>query len=163
MAQTDYLLLIEGIDGESKQKGYESHIDVQSWSMGITNSSSFGAGGGGATGKASVQDFHFTVLGGRSSEQLLKHCCNGKHITSAVLKLRKSGKEGNSEEYKTITFTDLVISSHQEGGNAGVPIPSVQISFGFAKFESDYKEQKNDGTFVSKAKASYDQQTGTQA
>ena len=160
MAQVDYLLKIDTIDGESKQEGYTGHIDVESWSYGGTNSGSFVAGGGGGTGKVVMQDFHFTLKCGKSSEQLFRALCCKDHIKEAKLVLRKGGGEEKTDEYKTIVFTDCTISSYQEGGNAGNPQPSVQISFNYAKVESQYKEQDNTGKVALAAGSSYDQNTG---
>ena len=46
MAGSDYLLKIKTIDGESKQKGHEKWIELQSWSWGESNAGSSGLGAG---------------------------------------------------------------------------------------------------------------------
>ena len=42
---TDYFLKLDGIDGESAQKGHENQIDLLSWTWGESNSGSSSDGG----------------------------------------------------------------------------------------------------------------------
>ena len=35
MAAVDFFLKIDGIEGESTQKGHEKEIEIQSWSFGV--------------------------------------------------------------------------------------------------------------------------------
>ena len=48
--QVDYLLKLEGIDGESADAKLAKHIHIDSWSMGVTNAVSIDTGGGPMTG-----------------------------------------------------------------------------------------------------------------
>ena len=61
MAAVDYFLKIEGIEGESLQKGHEKQIEIMSFSWGESNTGSFAGNLGGGSGKVSMNDFHFTV------------------------------------------------------------------------------------------------------
>jgi len=161
MAQTDYLLLIDGIQGESKQQGYDNYIDIESWSWGGTNSGSYDTGGGGGAGKVSMQDFHFVCRNGKASEQVWKAMITKAHPASAKLVCRKGGGADTTYEYKIISFTYLTISSHQEGGaNGSDLLPHVQISFNYKEVESEYKEQDDKGEVKTAAKAKYNQSTG---
>jgi type VI secretion system secreted protein Hcp len=81
-------------------------------------------------------------------------CANGEHIKKAVLTCRKAGKE--QQEYLKVTFSDILVSSYQSGGNGGDPLPLEQISLNFAKVEFEYKEQKADGTLAGAIKTGYD-------
>lgn len=167
MAQTDYLLLIDGIQGESKQEGTElpaNCIDIESWSWGGTNSGSYDVGGGGGAGKVSMQDFHFVCKNGKATAQLMKAMVTKAHPATGKLFCRKGGGDANTYIYYQVDFDFLTISSCQEGGaNGSDLLPHVQISFNYKKFTLDYKEQGDDGTVQSAAKASYDQSTGTGA
>ena len=56
----DFSLKIDGIKGESRGASSKDEIDLESWSFGLTQDSSFGSGGGGGgTGKAGFQDIQF--------------------------------------------------------------------------------------------------------
>jgi len=46
MAHVDYFLKIDGVDGESTDDKHKGEINIESWSWGVTQSTT-GAGGGG--------------------------------------------------------------------------------------------------------------------
>jgi type VI secretion system secreted protein Hcp len=81
-------------------------------------------------------------------------CATGDHIASATLVCRKAG--GGQQEYLTIKFTDLLISSYQTGGSAGDVVPVDQISFNYTKIEFEYKPQDEKGAVGAPIKAGYD-------
>lgn len=156
---SDFLLKIDGIDGESLQKGHEKEIEVMSWSWGEQNTGSFAGNLGGGSGKVSMQDFHFTCSTSKASPKLFLACATGEHIKSAKLTLRKSGK--TQLEYYVWKFTDLLISSFHSGGSDGSDtLPTDQISFNFTKIELAYKAQKADGTLDAAVNAGYDLKAG---
>lgn len=114
-----------------------------------------GAGGGGGAGKASFNDFHFTMKVNKATPKLMLACATGEHIKKAVLIARKAGKD--QQEYMKVTMSDILVSSYQTGGSEGSnTLPSDQISINFAKIEVEYKEQKADGTLGGSIKAGYD-------
>lgn len=155
MAQVDYFLKIDGIDGESGDSKHKNEIELQSWGFGATQSGTMHSGGGGGSGKVSVQDLHFVSSISKASPKLFLSCANGEHIKSAVLVARKAGKD--QQEYYKITLSDLLVSSYQTGGSShdGI-VPVDQVSLNFAKIEIEYKEQKSDGTLGGTTKTGYD-------
>lgn len=154
MANVDYYLKIDGIEGEAADSKHKNEIDIESWSWGATQSGSHAYGGGGGAGKVAMQDFHFTMRVNKSSPKLLLACASGQHIKSAFLTCRKAGKE--QQEYMKVKFTDLLISSFQTGGSGGDVVPVDQISLNFAKIEYEYYPQKEDGTLGSKIPVHWD-------
>ena len=56
----DFLLKINGVDGESKISGHEGEIDVLAWSWGMSQTGTMHVGGGGGAGKVDVQDISLT-------------------------------------------------------------------------------------------------------
>lgn len=160
MAAVDYFLKIDGIDGETQQKGHAGSIELASWSFGETNSGSWAASGGGGSGKVNMQDFHFVMHVNKASPKLFLACATGEHIRSAKLTCRKAGK--TQQEFLKVTFTDLLVSSYQTGGSGSSDvIPTDQISLNFAKIEFDYAEQKADGSLGASVKTGYDLKLGT--
>lgn len=140
----DYFLKIDGIKGESKDDKHSEEIEIESYSIGVSNGGSMAGGGGGGMGKANFTDFHFTKLIDKSSPELMLACANGKHFKDAVLVLRKSGED--KLEFETVTMTDVVISSYQSSGHGGNGVlPSDSASLNFAKIEFSYVEQDNKG------------------
>jgi type VI secretion system secreted protein Hcp len=159
MADVDYFLKLDGIDGETKQKGHEKEIEVASWHFGATNHGTFAASSGGGAGKVSMQDFHFAMYINKASPKLLQACATGQHIKSAKLTCRKAGE--TQQEYYKVNFTDLLVSSYQiNGGSHGTDLPMEQISLNFAKIEIEYAEQGADGKLGAAIKAGYDLKVG---
>ena len=154
MAVVDYFLKVDGIDGESTDDKHKNEIDVESWSWGETNAGTHRGGGGGGAGKVSMQDFNFTMKVNKSTPKLMLACATGQHIKEAKLTCRKAG--GDQQEYMTIKFSDLLVSSYQTGGSAGDVVPTDQISMNFSKIEFEYKPQKPDGSLDAPVKAGYD-------
>jgi type VI secretion system secreted protein Hcp len=154
VALVDYFLKIETIPGESQDKTHKDEIQLLSFSWGETNAGTFAAGGGGGAGKVQMQDFHFVMSVNKASPKLFLACANGQHIKQAVLTARKAGKD--QQDYLKVTFSDLLLSSFQTGGQADAGhLPLDQVSFNFAKVEFEYKEQKADGTLGGAIKTWY--------
>ena len=154
MAQADYFLKLDGIDGESVDDKHKGEIDVESFSWGATQAGTFAFGGGGGAGKVQFQDFHFTMRVNKASPKLMLSCASGQHIKSGILIGRKAG-EGQQDFYK-VTFSDVLISSYQTGGSAGDTVPTDQVSFNFAKIEFSYTPQRADGSLDSAIISGYD-------
>lgn len=154
MAAVDYFLKVDGIDGESTDDKHKNEIDLESWSWGATNAGTSRAGGGGGAGKVVMQDFHFVMKVNKATPKLMLACATGQHIKEAKLVCRKAG--GDQQEYMTVKFSDLLVSSYQTGGSQGEVIPVDQIGFNFSKIEFEYKPQKADGSLDAPIKTGYD-------
>lgn len=161
MAQADFFLKIKGIDGESEDSKNAKEFEVKSWSWGVSNQGSMGVGGGGAVGKASFQDFHFTIINNKASATLMGKVAKGDHIDEAVLTCRKStGKDGGQVPYLIVTFSDIIVSSYQIGGSEGGSLPMEQVSFNFAKVKMETKVQDNKGIIKNGSDFTYDLKKG---
>lgn len=154
MAQADFFLKIEGIDGESKDEKLEKHIEVLSWSWGESNAGSFAHGQGGGVGKVNMQDLSVSASISAASPHLFLACANGKHLSKAVLTCRKAGE--TPQVYLTITLNDVLISSFQTGGSGGGDLPIESFSLNFAKIEYEYFTQDEKGVVKSAGKKSWD-------
>jgi len=145
MAHVDYFLKIDGVDGESTDDKHKGEIELESWSVGGTNAGSFSSGGGGGTGKVSMQDFHIVKKTDKASAKLLTACCTGEHLKTATLVCRKAG--GDQQEFLTVVLSPVLVSSYQSSGSSGSDvIPMEQVALNFGKIEYKYKEQKPDGS-----------------
>lgn len=154
MAVCDYFLKIETIEGESMDAKHKNEIQLTSFGFGETNSGSFQVGHGGGAGKVQMQDFHFTMNSNKASPKLFLACANGQHIKSATLTARKAGKD--QQDYYTVKFTDLLISSYSCSGHAEANhLPIDTCSFNFTQIEIDYKIQNADGSLSPGAKVGY--------
>ena len=77
----DAYLKITGVTGEAKDDKHPGWIHLESYSFGGSNVGSARLGGGMGTGKADLQDFHFTTSMDKSVPDLLVKCCTGEHIS----------------------------------------------------------------------------------
>jgi type VI secretion system secreted protein Hcp len=154
MAQVDFFLKLDGIKGESADAKHKDEIDIESYSWGLTQSGAVHAGGGAGAGKVSLQDFHFVMRFNLASPSLMKSCATGQHIKLATLTARKAGKD--QQEFLTIKFSDVLVSSYQTGGSEGADVPFDQVSLNFAKVEVEYKPQSKDGSLGPGAKFGFD-------
>ena len=95
----DMFLKLDDIAGDSaddvkappSKKAHAGEIDVLAWSWGMSQSASTHFGKGGGSGKANIQDLSLTKRIDKSSPNLIKFCCTGKHFEQAILTVRKAG------------------------------------------------------------------------
>lgn len=147
MSSSDFLLVIDGIDGESQDDKIKNAIEVDSFSFGTSNTGTMSAGTGGGSGKVNMQDFHFTKKWDKSSSNLFVYCSSGEHIPTVTLHCRKAtGKDGGQDVFLEVKMSDCVISSYNAGGSdGGSPVPTESVSFNFTKIEFSYRAQNTKG------------------
>jgi len=156
MAQVDYFLKLDGIEGESEDDKFPKQIQRESFSWGASQGGTMAFGGGGGAGKVQMQDFHFVMKNNKASSRLFLACASGDHIAKGVLSARKAGKE--QQTFLVVTFSDLLVSSYQTSGSgSGDVLPMDQISLNFAKIEVEYKLQDKSGKVIPQGKVGWDQ------
>lgn len=139
----DMFLKLDGIDGESADSKHKGEIEILSFSWGASQAGAPGFGGGMGSGKVNVHDFSFVHKVDKSSPALMTHACAGARIKQGVLSVRRAG-EGNAtgQDYLTIKFSDVLISSFQTGANGQAgEIPLEQVSLNFTTVAMEYKPQ----------------------
>jgi type VI secretion system secreted protein Hcp len=144
MAQADYFLKLNGIDGESEVKGHEKEIQISSFSFGCANQGSGGYGGGSGSSKASVQDIHITKQVDNATPNLYKYCFQGNSIDQAIITVRKAGGD-DPLDYLTMTLTEVFVSSVSTSGHDGGGIAQESLSLNFSKVHMVYKLQDPTG------------------
>jgi type VI secretion system secreted protein Hcp len=132
---------IGDIKGESKL--VDGEIDVLAWSWGMSNAGTAHTGSGAGAGKVNVQDLSLTKYIDMSSPKLQLYCCNGKHLPTAKLTVRKAGE--TPLDYLTITMTDCLITAVTTGGSGGEDRLTENVSINFAKVKLEYKMQDKTG------------------
>jgi len=148
----DVFLKIGDIKGESKDSKHPAEIDVLSWSWGVAQTGSMGAGGGGGAGKAHFQDLSIMHALDKASPVLMKACATGEHIKEATLVARKAGK--GQQDYLIIKMKEVFITSVAPSGSSEHPMESVSIQFG--SIDVEYKPQKEDGSVEAGVHFKYD-------
>ena len=149
----DMFLKLGTFKGESVDSVHKDEIDVLAWSWGAANHGSTHVGGGGGSGKVSVQDLTITKYVDKSSPNLWMSVAQGTHSTDATLTVRKAG--GSALEYLVIKLKEVLVSSISTGGSGGEDRLTENISLNFASFDLSYTEQKPDGTGASPIDVGY--------
>lgn len=160
MAQ-DIFLKLNGIKGESLDSKHKGEIDVLAWSWGCSQSATTHMGGGGGSGKVSVQDMSVTKYVDKSSPDLMKHCFTGLHIPDGELIVRKAG--GKQMDYINITMTEIIVSSVSTGGSGGEDRLTENLTLNFGKVKFKYTEQTTTGAAGATPEYAYDMRENTEA
>ncbi len=126
-AAADFLLEIDGIDGESTVTDHKGAIELNSFSWGLANRESSVLVEV-VVQEVSLQDFHFTSNAGAASPLLFTSTAAGEHIAKAVLTVRKSGSD--PQGYIKYKLQDVIVSStaHKVMNNQ---LPTDQFSLSF--------------------------------
>ena len=140
----DMFLKLGDLKGESVDGSHKDEMDILAWSWGMSQSGTTHMGGGGGSGKVSVQDLSVTKYVDKCSPALMLACCDGTHYPDAVLTVRKAGK--TALEYIKLTMKELIISSVSTGGSGGEDRLTENVVLNFAEFKVEYTPQKPDGS-----------------
>lgn len=133
----DYLLKVDGIEGESTDAKHTGEIDLESFSWGESQTGTHMGGGGGA-GKVNMQDFRFVMKVSKASPKLMVACASGELIRTAILTCRRTVKN-QQQEFMKLTFTDALVAAYQtSAGKNEDEVPVDEVSLNFAKIEFEY-------------------------
>jgi type VI secretion system secreted protein Hcp len=154
MADADYFLRIDRVEGESTSDKRKGSIDVLSWSWGASNPSVDPVGGGAGAGRVSVQDFNFSMYASKAGPRLFQACATGEHLREARFSAVRAGEQ--QQEFLTLTFSDVLVSSYQTGGSQGGGTPIENVSLGFARIAIEYRAVSADGKLQPPVTAGWD-------
>lgn len=148
----DMFLKIDGIEGESEDKGHAKETRVLDFEFFASNPGSSPTGKGG--GKVEFNDAGFLLELDKAVIGALQAGTGGKHLKSAVFTARKAG--GGQHDYLIWTFSDLILSMVmvQDPSRNGPVLAFVALNF--SKVEVEYKEQKADGSVGAGVRAGWD-------
>mgnify|MGYP003582556492 FL=1 len=151
----DIFLKINGIEGESQDGSHKNEIEVLSYNWNMFQEASMHAGSGGGSGKATVEDLEFDHYVDRASPNLMKYCLTGKHVSEAMLTVRKAG--GSPLEYLKLTMSDVIITGVRPSGTTSDDVRvKERIRMSFAKVKQEYNVQNAQGGSGGAVTASYD-------
>jgi type VI secretion system secreted protein Hcp len=137
-------LKLDGIEGESQDRGHAKEIDVSAWSLGVTNSGSGHAGGGGGfAGRATFTDLSVTKVLDKASPALLLAVATGRHIRTARLTVTSGGPR--PVEYLTVDLDDVLVTACLLADPADPDRPAENVSFQYAKIRVSYSPQSPTG------------------
>lgn len=140
----DYVIKIDGIQGESQIPSEAGAIDVEGWSWGAVNpnSANFQSDLNQAVTwiRPGAQDIHFTKFVDKASPKLMLACANGQHIANIEIDGLADVGQG-PQVFLKITLHDVLVSSYQISGS-GSESPMESISLNFAKMDQPAWDQK---------------------
>lgn len=140
----DIHIKIDTIPGMSAVKGFEDHIQVMSFSWGMSQTTNFAVSQGGTAGKVNIQSLSFSHMVDKATPKLMAACCTGQHLAKAELVCTKAGGD-SPVPFLKITLTDILVSSVAPAGNNSDDTVIEQVSLAFAEYKVEYQEQDNKG------------------
>jgi type VI secretion system secreted protein Hcp len=156
MAVNAYLY-VDGITGPSTSK--TGFIDILSFSIGASNTSTYGAGASGLEAKAGRADLsNLTIMKvlDKTSTTLFNHCCSGDILSKVYIVYDKPVGTAQADYYRVYLQDALITSVQQSGSNEN---PSESVSFAFQAIEIAYKAEKDDGTLDGAVQAGFNLET----
>lgn len=141
MATDMFLVLSNGIKGESVDKNFKDAIEIMSMQWALSQPGTMHSSTGGGAGKALFQDVTITKKVDLSSTALMLAVAHGQHIDKAVISLRKAGEKNNSLVFLEITLEELLVSNYSVSDALGSDVPMESVSFNFRKIKTVYHRQ----------------------
>ena len=128
---------IDGIDGQSTQKGHEGEIEAFNFSETFRQSGTTGGtGGGGGAGKFTPGPVVFTKVQDKASIGLIRFCAKGQHIPTVVITAFRQAADGKTSPYYKITLKDVIVSGINERSSGDQLLDEVQLVFDSARWET---------------------------
>ena len=153
---------IQGIEGDSTISGFEKHIEIVSFSHGVTQPVSSSGSGRGSLTVAQSEHHEFVLQTQMSthSPKVMLHASNGQHIPKIEVTLCRAAGD-KPIQYMKYEFEDVVISSyHPSGHDHGDDLPMESIGLTYGKMKMTYTASDTTGKEKGKMTASYDRRTG---
>jgi type VI secretion system secreted protein Hcp len=139
----DMFLKIDTVSGESVPM--KDHIDILTWTWGMTQSATTHTSQGGGAGKVNVNDITITKHIDKASPVLIKACCTGQHFKTASVIVRKAGGD-KALDYLTLNLEDVLVSGYSTAGAGSDDRIVETITLNFGRFKIEYKPQGNLGS-----------------
>ena len=161
MALTDTFLKLKGIEGESKRKGHEGEIEIESWSVGAHNASSIGSGSGGGVSRGQITGLTISTRLKKESPKLLEYCASGQHVPEATLTAIRAAGTDEGQPYLKYILKEAFISSVQFAGDGPDELPIVSMTLDANVVKLEYIPQGDKGEALSPVVMTWDQAKGT--
>jgi type VI secretion system secreted protein Hcp len=156
MAVNAYLV-VDGLTGPSTSK--TGAIDILSFSIGASNTSTYGTGASGLeakAGRANLADLSIMKVLDKTSTTLFNHCCSGDILASVMVIYDKPIGTAQADYYRVFLKDALITSVQHSGSNEN---PTESVSFAYQAIEIAYKAEKDDGTLDGAVQAGFNLET----
>ncbi|HET9038440.1 MAG TPA: type VI secretion system tube protein Hcp [Myxococcaceae bacterium] len=126
---------VDGVAGESIQKGHEDEIEAFDFSETFRLNIPSGGGGGGGAGKFTPGPVVFSKLQGRASIGLLRACAKGQHIPQVTITAFRRTGDGKSSPYYKITLKEVFVSAINEKTSGEFIVDEIQLVYESGRWE----------------------------
>lgn len=145
----------DGVDGESRDKGHEKWIDLESVSHGVHRPGTGQTGTARRRGSVMLDDIHCTKLMDSASTDIKKMVLKGKSIPKVEIHLTTSSVDSGRETFHKIILEDVYVCDQTVSASSqGVPMESFSLNF--AKIKEEYVKMSDKGTKEATAKYGWD-------
>lgn len=128
--------------GESVQKGYIDHIEIDDFSWEITSDTSFTKGGGASVGKATPGTCSWKHYYDTASPYIMLYCVQGKSFSKVEINMLKQDGGATPKMYFKMVCEDVFITKATiEAGEDGSV--NQQVEMVFKNVEIEYHKQDN--------------------
>lgn len=127
------------VNGESTKDGHLDQMEIAGWSWGMQSKTAMG--GGGAAGKATVNELRVHKFFDRASTAIMAGLRQNDTVKKAVVYVRKAG--GKPVDYLSCTIENGRLTGYDVRTEG--PRPIEVITFSFRKITIEYKQQRPDG------------------
>lgn len=145
-------LKLDGITGESTNKGHKDEIEILSFSWGVAHPAPVTHGAHGRAARAQPSDVSFMVRSSVASPPLFLACATGRHLKQGIFVIETAGEQPFG--FYTLTLTDVLVSSFQASGSSEVPTDSFSLAFRTLRIKEI--EQSPKGGIGASAEAAFD-------
>jgi type VI secretion system secreted protein Hcp len=134
-------LRLDGIDGESVNRGHEKWFELSAFSWGVQSTLSPGRGGGAGIGRPVLEPLRVTLASTQSLPILFQAIVSGRHIAAAALDVVSAGEQPRSVlkwDLQDVLPTSLDVG--ETGGAA--PVTTLALSYGRVTLSSTGQDAK---------------------
>ena len=146
-AASDFLLKIDGIEGESMMRGFEKQIEIASFSWGVSQAA---AGASSRAGKACPSDLALSKVVDKATPPLISNAVGGSVSPAAVLIGLRGTGDSLPEPYIRIEMKNVLVSSYSTSGSSGggLAFDAFSLRFESAKITYYARDEKGAGAAV---------------
>ena len=152
---SEIFLKLPGIDGEATTKGFESWIQLLSYTEGLSQPHSAQVGTGSGAGKADWIEFQFSKVTDKSTPKLKEACAKGTHIQDAKVVIREAGGD-SPVEYGLYEFKDIMVTHISTSGQDGGGKTMDSGTFAYSGYKTTYQSQDEKGAKKDKVEFAWD-------
>lgn len=157
-AANDFFLQITGVPGASTDDRHKDWIDIDSFSWGLTLSTS-NSGGGAGVGKPVFSDLSWIQSVDISTPKWFEYVAGGKHIETATLDVVARDGGGAGASFFQMIFSDTTGTGLRVNGAGSSLFESASMSSGSA-ITLRYRPQTNTGALGDWVEGVFDVKSG---